>query len=142
MAEVMQDSQAPAAVDADQFQALLQKEFKPKTDGARTEVRNAVQTLAEQALRDATVVSDDVVATIKAMMAEIDKKLTDQINVIIHHQRFQQVASAWRGLNYLVRNSETDERLKIRVMDVSKAEVAKSLRKYGGSSWDQSPLFK
>ena len=142
MAEAMQDLQAPAAVDADQFQALLQKEFKPKTDGARAEVHSAVQTLAEQALRDATVVSDDVVATIKAMMAEIDKKLTDQVNVIIHHRRFQQVESAWRGLSYLVRNSETDERLKIRVMDVSKAEIAKSLRKYSGSSWDQSPLFK
>jgi type VI secretion system protein ImpC len=142
MAEVIQDAQAPAAVDADQFQALLQKEFKPKTDGARTEVRNAVQTLAEQALRDATVMSDDVVATIKAMMAEIDRKLTDQINLILHHPRFQQVESAWRGLNHLVRNSETDEKLKIRVVDISKAEVAKSLRKYKGTSWDQSPLFK
>src|ERR1700761_9127321 len=142
MTEAMRVSETPAAVNADEFQSLLQKEFRPKTDGARAEVQGAVQTLAEQALRDTTVVSDDVVATIKAMIAEIDKKLTDQLNVILHHERFQHVESAWRGLSYLVRNSETDEKLKIRVMDVSKSEVSKSLRKYKGTSWDQSPLFK
>jgi type VI secretion system protein ImpC len=41
-----------------------------------------------------------------------------------------------------VRNTETDSLLKIRVMNVSKRELAKSLRKYKGATWDQSPLFK
>ncbi len=57
-----------------------------------------MRTLAEQALRETAVVSDDVVGTIKAIIAEIDKNLTDQINVILHNERFQQVESAWRGL--------------------------------------------
>ena len=61
-----------AAVEADQLGSLLQKEFKPKTDRARAEVENAVRTLAEQALRETAVVSDDVVGTIKAIIAEID----------------------------------------------------------------------
>jgi type VI secretion system protein ImpC len=93
-------------------------------------------------LRETTVISDDVVGTIKAIIAEIDKKLTDQVNLIIHHERFQQVESAWRGLNYLVNNTETDEMLKIRVMNISKKELGKTLRKYKGVAWDQSPLFK
>ncbi len=78
--------------------SLLQKEFKPKTDRARAEVESAVRTLAEQALRETAVVSDDVVGTIKAIIAEIDKKLTDQVNLILHHERFQQVEGSWRGL--------------------------------------------
>jgi type VI secretion system protein ImpC len=143
MAEATKQEQSgAAALEADQFASLLQKEFKPKTDRARAEVENAVLTLAQQALRETTVISDDVVGTIKAIIAEIDKKLTDQINLIIHHERFQQVESAWRGLNYLVNNTETDEMLKIRVMNISKKELSKTLRKYKGVAWDQSPLFK
>ena len=143
MAEVQKDQAAQAgAIEADQFAALLQKEFKPKTDRARAEVENAVRTLAEQALRESTVVSDDVIGTVKAIIAEIDKKLSDQVNQILHNERFQQVESAWRGLHYLVNNTETDEMLKIRVMNISKKDLAKTLKKYKGTAWDQSPLFK
>jgi len=143
MADAKQEQAAQGAVqEADQFAALLQKEFKPKTDRARAEVENAVRTLAEQALRETTVVSDDVIGTIKAIIAEIAKKLSDQINQIMHNERFQQVESAWRGLSYLVNNTETDEMLKIRVMNISKKDLAKTLKKYKGTAWDQSPLFK
>jgi type VI secretion system protein ImpC len=143
MAEAKQDQAAQAAVqEEDQFAALLHREFKPKTDRARAEVENAVRTLAEQALRETTVVSDDVIGTIKAIIAEIDKKLSDQINQIMHHERFQQVESAWRGLEHLVSNTETDEMLKIRVMNISKKDLAKTLKKYKGTAWDQSPVFK
>jgi type VI secretion system protein ImpC len=143
MAQLKQTTtEAQALTGSDALQDLLQKEFKPKTSRARQEVENAVRTLAEQALRETAVVSDDVVGTIKAIIAEIDHKLGDQVNAILHHPRFQQVESAWRGLNHLVTNTETDEMLKVRVMNVSKTELGRTLRKYKGSSWDQSPIFK
>lgn len=142
MAEAKLDPAQGAALEADQFASLLQKEFKPKTDRARAEVENAVLTLAEQALRESTVISDDVVGTIKAIIAEIDRKLTDQVNLILHNERFQQLESAWRGLNYLVSNTETDEQLKIRVLNISKKDLGKTLKKYKGVAWDQSPIFK
>jgi type VI secretion system protein ImpC len=142
MAEAKQAEQGQVATDTDQFASLLQKQFKPKTDGARVEVERAVRTLAEQALRETAVVSDDVIGTIKAIIAEIDQKLTEQVNVILHNERFQQVESAWRGLHYLVSNTETDEMLKIRVLNISKKDLGKTLKKYKGAAWDQSPLFK
>jgi len=142
MAEAKQAEQGQVASETDQFASLLQKQFKPKTDGARVEVERAVRTLAEQALRETAVVSDDVIGTIKAIIAEIDQKLTEQVNVILHHERFQQVESAWRGLHYLVSNTETDEMLKIRVLNISKKDLGKTLKKYKGAAWDQSPLFK
>ena len=143
MAETKQAAEAAAvATEPDQFAALLQKEFKPKTDRARAEVERAVQTLAEQALSETAVISDDVIGTIKAIIAEIDKKLTDQVNLILHNERFQQLESAWRGLHHLVSNTETDEMLKIRVMNISKKDLGKTLKKYAGAAWDQSPLFK
>jgi type VI secretion system protein ImpC len=140
--EAKQAAGAAAATEADQFASLLQKEFKPKTDRARAEVERAVQTLAEQALRETAVVSDDVIGTIKAIIAEIDKKLSDQINLILHNERFQQLESAWRGLHYLVNNTETDEMLKIRVLNISKKDLGRTLKKYKGAAWDQSPIFK
>ena len=50
--------------------------------------------------------------------------------------------SAWRGLHYLVNNTESDEMLKIRVMNISKKDMHKTLRKFKGTAWDQSPIFK
>jgi type VI secretion system protein ImpC len=45
-------------------------------------------------------------------------------------------------MHYLVNNTETDEKLKIRVMNVSKKDAGRVLKKFKGTSWDQSPLFK
>ena len=76
------------------------------------------------------------------MIARIDQKLSAQVNEILHSEEFQQIESAWRGLHYVVFNSETDSMLKIRVMNVSKKELYRNLRLYPGARWDQSPLFK
>ncbi len=130
------------AIEADEFAGLLQKEFKPKSERSREAVETAVQTLAEQLLKETAVISSDVIGTIQALIAEIDQKLTDQVNKIIHHQDFQQMEGAWRGLHFLVNNTETDEMLKIRVMNISKKEVGKTLKKFKGTAWDQSPIFK
>ena len=125
-----------------EFASLLHKEFRPKSDQARTAVEQAVKTLAMQALANTTLVSNDALRTIEGIIAEIDKKLTEQVNLILHHSDFQALESAWRGLHYLVNNTETDEMLKIRVLNISKKDAHKTLRKFKGTAWDQSPLFK
>lgn len=124
------------------FASLLQKEFKPRSDEARSAVEAAVQTLAQQALSQTQLIGADVTKSIESMIAAIDAKLTEQINRIIHHPDYQQLESAWRGLHYMVNNTETDENLKIRVMDISKKELAKNLKRFKGTAWDQSPIFK
>jgi type VI secretion system protein ImpC len=125
-----------------EFASLLNKEFKPKSEEAKSAVEQAVLTLAQQALAQTKVIGSDVLVSIEAMIAEIDKKLSEQVNAILHHADFQKLESAWRGLHYLVNNTETDEMLKIRVMNISKNEVAKTLKRYKGTAWDQSPIFK
>ena len=139
--------QQPAAAESVVFEGtelsqLLQKEFKPKTDEAKSAVELAVRTLAAQALSQTKLISPDVVKSIEAMIAEIDRKLSEQINLILHQPEFQKLEGAWRGLHYLVNNTETDEMLKIRVMNISKADVGKTLKRFKGTAWDQSPIFK
>ncbi|WP_229490505.1 type VI secretion system contractile sheath large subunit [Pseudoduganella namucuonensis] len=133
---------APAATEGDDFSRLLQKEFRPRSEEARTAVARAVRSLAEQALEQTTLVSDDAIKSIEAFIGELDKQMTAQVNLILHHPDFQRIEGAWRGLHYLVNNTETDEMLKIRFMNISKGEFAATLKRYKGTTWDQSPLFK
>ncbi len=133
---------AVATVEGNEFASLLNKEFKPQSDRVREEVESAVATLAQQALGTAATISTDVVASIQAIIAELDKKLSEQVNVIMHNADFQALEGSWRGLHYLVNNSETDTMLKIRVLNVSKKDLQKTLKRFKGAAWDQSPVFK
>src|SRR6266540_6881560 len=119
--------------DPEVFSELLKQSFKPRSERAATEVENAITTLVQQALEDASLVKEDVLDTIESMISRLDEKLTVQLNEIIHAPEFQQIESAWRGLHYLVFNSETDSNLKIRVMNVSKNEIYRNLRLYPGA---------
>ncbi len=124
------------------FAALLSREFKPKSDHARSAVEGAVQTLAQQALAHTGLISTDALNTIEAIIAQIDAKLSEQVNAILHQEEFQKLEAAWRGLHYMINNTETDEMLKIRVLNVSKKDLGKTLKKFRGTAWDQSPIFK
>ncbi len=134
--------QAVATADQSDFALLINREFSPKTEQAREAVDLAVRTLAEQALASTFTMSDDAYKSIEAIIGAIDKKLSEQINLILHHEDFQKLESAWRGLHHLVSNTETDEKLRIRMMDISKEELRRTLRRYKGVGWDQSPFFK
>jgi type VI secretion system protein ImpC len=141
-AQVMGGAPQAQTAELSDFSALLHKEFKPKSDRAKEAVEQAVHTLAEQALAGTVTISDDAIKTIQAIIAAIDRKLTEQVNQILHHEDFQQLEGAWRGLHYLVNNTETDEMLKVRVLNISKKDLGKTLKKFKGTAWDQSPIFK
>ena len=86
------------------------------------------------------LVSKDTEAMINARIAQIDQLISSQLNEIMHHPEFQKLEGSWRGLNYLVMNSETGETLKIRVMNVSKKDLLRDMEK--AAEFDQSTLFK
>jgi type VI secretion system protein ImpB len=56
----------------------------------------------------------------RALRSVIECRLSEQINCIIHHPAFLALESTWRGLLHLVRNTASDNRVKIRILDVSK----------------------
>ena len=145
MAEALQEQQGGAQAETialDDFASLIQKEFKPVSDARTNRIEQAVATLAQQALADAQIIGGDVFSTVDAMKAALDRKLTEQINLIIHNPEFQQLESAWRGLYYQVSNTSTSKDLKIRVLNITKDETRKMLRQFRDATWDQSPLFK
>jgi type VI secretion system protein ImpC len=132
------------AVDLGEFSQLLEKDFKVKKDDSeklQQLVRNLA--LAAQSRSETTTISSNSIKSIKSLIAGIDKMLTTQVNEILHAPEVREMEGTWRGLWYLINNTETDAKhLKIRVMNISKEQLADTLEDYEGQMWDQSPIFK
>ncbi|MBN3817152.1 type VI secretion system contractile sheath large subunit [Paraburkholderia sp. Se-20369] len=121
---------------------ILRRSFRPRTNEAAEAVQSAVETLLTYARRGRVVMREDVAQTIEQLVAELDKKISDQLTHVLHNKRFQALEGAWRGLHYLVSNTDTSENLKIRYLNISKSDLGKTLRRFKGVVWDQSPIFK
>ena len=79
---------------------------------------------------------------IEAMIAGIDLTMSGQLNAILHAREFQALEASWRGLWMLVRAADADAGVKVRALDISKHELARTLRKFRGHAWDHSPIFR
>lgn len=123
-----------------EFADILNQTIKPRSDSVAQEVDSAIVSMVREALDDQTVVTEDVIDTVDAILAKLDKKLSDQMNAILHNEAFQTLESSWRGLAFTLNNSETDSTLKIKVLNASKGELKKMMRRFPGAKWDTSPL--
>ena len=102
--------------------------------------RDLISEFVGQVLDEGMTVSKDTATSIKTRIAQIDELISKQLNAILHHPDMQAIEASWRGLNYLVMNTETGTHLKIRLMNITKAEITKDLEK--ATEFDQSTLFK
>jgi type VI secretion system protein ImpC len=102
--------------------------------------KDLVKEFLKQVLDGAVSVSRDTEAMINARIAQIDHLLSIQLNEILHHPSFQKLEGTWRGLRYLLDQSETGVGLKIRVFNVSKKELLRDLQR--AAEFDQSNIFK
>ncbi|MEO7852547.1 MAG: type VI secretion system contractile sheath large subunit [Rubrivivax sp.] len=106
----------------------------------RDRAEELIRALTEEALKGTVTFDRNLVKTFDRAIAEIDRKVSEQLNKIMHHERFLKLEGSWRGLNYLVMNSETGTSLKIRMLQMSKKEMGRDLQK--AVEFDQSQLFK
>jgi len=107
---------------------------------ARERGKNLVKEFVSQVLEGAITVSRDTEAMINARIAQIDHLLSIQLNEILHHPSFQKLEGTWRGLRYMMDQSETSVMLKIRVLNCSKRELLRDLQR--APEFDQSAIFK
>jgi type VI secretion system protein ImpC len=102
--------------------------------------RDMVKEFVSQVLDGHMTLSRDAEASIQARIAQIDHLISLQLNEVLHYPAFQKLEGTWRGLKYLLDQSETSDMLKIKVLNVSKRELLKDLQR--ASEFDQSSLFK
>ena len=132
--------------DDSDFTLLLERDVRPEAAlpqaGGEGPPADWMATFARLVLRHPELRSYDARRVIEGLIAEIDLAMSGQLNAILHAPEFQALEASWRGLFQLVRASDKDLGVKVRVMDISKRELQRSLRKFRGNAWDQSPLFK
>jgi len=102
--------------------------------------KNLVKEFVNQVLEGAMTVSKDAEAMINARIAQIDHLVSIQLNEVLHHPDFQKLEGTWRGLKYLMDQSETSDKLKIKIINTSKKDLLRDLQR--ASEFDQSALFK
>src|SRR2546427_7778328 len=113
-ARTAQTKEAPSLLD--QVIAATRPQSELEAERAKGYFRQFL----DQVVKPGQVVSKDVETNIKFWIKEIDKKLSAQLNEIMHHPDFQKLEASWRGLHYLVMQSETGDSLKIKVLNVGK----------------------
>jgi type VI secretion system protein ImpC len=111
-----------------------------RSDSERDRARDLITELVNEVTAGTMTISKDAIATLDARIADIDKLLSDQLSVVMHAPEFQKLEGSWRGLKYLVENTETSTQLKIKVFNCSKKELIRDFK--NASDFDQSSLFK
>ena len=119
---------------------IIQEGKMARDESQQAYARDLVGEFVNQILDEGMTVSKDTVASIEARVAQIDQLLSEQLNEIMHHEDFQRLEASWRGLHFLVMNTETSTRLKLRLLNVTKKELLDDLEK--ATEFDQSALFK
>ena len=121
------------------FADLLKRELTP---AAEPRPEQALPALGALAARLGVAMGDNPRHAIEAMIAEIDRAMSEVLNLILHHSEFQQLEATWRGMFLIVNGVDTEPSMKVRLFDISKRELVRTLRKFRGTAWDQSPLFR
>ena len=140
MSAAERQAQQAQATEAAAEGSLLESAIAATKQTERDRAQELLKTLAEEAMRGTVTWNKDVTRTIKAGIAAIDKVVSKQLSAVMHTPAFQQLEGTWRGMHYLVMNSETSTQLKLKVLNAGKREVFKDLDK--AVEFDQSQLFK
>ncbi len=137
-------TESAAAEEVKEEKSLLDKIIEDgrmaREESQREWAKDVIGEFVSQVMEGVITVSKDTEAMINARISQIDQLISRQLNEVLHHPDFQRLEASWRGLHYLVQQSETGETLKLRVMNVSKKDLLKDMEK--ASEFDQSTLFK
>lgn len=139
MAET-QTQAAGAAAGETTEQSLLDQAIGATKQTEPERATELLKALTEEALKGTVSYSKNLTQTFNKAIALIDQQISKQLNAIMHHEKFQKLEGTWRGLHYLVMNSETSSSLKIRCINCSKRDLYKDLSK--AVEFDQSQIFK
>ena len=101
---------------------IAQTRLTPQDDGYSV-ARRGVAAFIEELLKPQNQGEPVKKALVDRMIAEIDARLSQQMDEIVHHPDFQSLESAWRGLQVLVERTNFRENIKIEILNVSRADL-------------------
>jgi type VI secretion system protein ImpC len=119
-----QAGQRAAAEEGSLLDSLLSETKLGPADGEAYElVRRGTRKLMDELLRSTAVAPKIDKDLINEMIAEIDRRLTAQVNQIMHHPQVKQLESSWRGLKYLVDQIDYRENVRLEIINATKDDL-------------------
>src|SRR5712691_9406427 len=132
MAEVKKAAGKAAAqeqvLESSLLDQIVQEGRLAKDAGGRERGKDLIKEFVNQVLEGSMTVTRDAETMINARIAQIDHLLSIQLNEILHNEKFQKLEGSWRGLKYLMDQSETSDQLKIKILNVSKRDLLRDLQ--------------
>lgn len=116
---------------------LIRRAVPGLSDASREHLETAILDLI-----DFGPLHDDLLQTLNGIIVQVDRRIGEQLDQVLHHPQFRELEATWSGLWYLVGNTPTGPDLKIRMLHAGKQELQRMARQYRDAAWDQSPLFK
>ncbi|WP_413112321.1 type VI secretion system contractile sheath large subunit [Thaumasiovibrio sp. DFM-14] len=135
--EVLNQLDASTSTETTSFLDMALSATK-QTETSRAQ--ELIKTLTEEAMKGTVTWNKNLTITFREAIEKLDETISTQLSEIMHHEKFQKLEGTWRGLEYLVANSDTSKTLKIRMVSLTKKELHKDLSK--AVEFDQSQIFK
>ncbi|MEO8368811.1 MAG: type VI secretion system contractile sheath large subunit [Candidatus Solibacter sp.] len=132
--------QADQTVEVSLLDQIVDEGRLARDPAARERGKDLVKEFVNQVLEGSMTISKDAEIMITARIAQIDHLVSLQLNEVLHAAEFQKLEGSWRGLKYLMDQSETSDKLKIKVLNVTKKELLRDLQR--APEFDQSAMFK
>src|SRR5579883_73610 len=124
-------AQAAPALDrqeADLLDQIVREGRVGRDESTREWGKGLISEFVKQVLDGQMTVAPDTEAMIQSRITQIDHLLSLQLNEVMHNPTFQKIEATWRGLWYLMENSETGVNLKIKVFNATKKEILRDLQ--------------
>ncbi|MGR5407157.1 type VI secretion system contractile sheath domain-containing protein, partial [Vibrio mediterranei] len=119
--------------------SFLDRAIEATTQTPADTTKELFSVLAEQALSGTVTWDKNLTKTIESAIGEIDKKLSKQLSAVMQQDDFQKLEGSWRGLQKLVKESDTGRSLKIKMVDFSQDELLEQFE--DAPAIDRSPFF-
>ena len=139
-AKAAQATSAAAATELTLLDQIVEQGRLGKDPAAKERGKDMVKNFVSEVLAGQITVSKDTEVMINARIAQIDHLISLQLNEIMHAPEFQKLEGSWRGLRYMLGQSETSDMLKIKILNVGKKELLRDLQR--APEFDQSAMFK
>src|SRR5215469_16203438 len=120
--------------------AIVEKGRLGQSEEERSQGKEWVKELVDQVLVGQIRVAKDTDEMLGQRIKELDELISVQLNEVMHSPEFQKMEGSWRGLQYLVTNTETSTMLKVKVMNVSKDDIAKDFGTI--NDWERTAIFR
>lgn len=120
--------------------SLLDKAIQATKQTTPDRTKDLLTALTDAAMQGTIKWDKNLTATIQQAIAAIDQQISKQLAEVMHAKEFRNLEGSWQGMRYLVKNTLCGTDLKIKVLNVKKAELLKDFNK--ALEFDQTDLFK